>query len=128
MKIFKKFLGEHAPEPPRIIFVSLFPSNLAFPEKIRKNNVLKSSEHTPLAPSMDTFSKKDLAYIRSFSGLTSLHSVNIQFMIQNCIPPTKIFWIRSRLFCAVDGYISCKVSLSTSDDRVVSFRASEAEV
>ena len=35
VQIFKNFPGEHAPEPPRIIFVALFASNLTLPEKIR---------------------------------------------------------------------------------------------
>ena len=80
-------------DPPRIIFVFLFASNLTLPEKktLQKcqNLVLKSSEYTFLTRTH--FLKR--AYLRSFSGLTSLHSGNIQSNSKLHLP-TKIFWIR----------------------------------
>ena len=52
MQIFKNFPGERDPDPPRIILVSLFASNLTLPEKktLKKCQKLvqKSSEYTPL--------------------------------------------------------------------------------
>ena len=64
--------------PPRIIFASLFASNLIFPKQnsLRKsqNLVLKSSEYIPLTRTH--FQKR--AYYAVFFGLTSLHSVTIQ--------------------------------------------------
>ena len=88
----KNFRGSMPPDLPRIIFVSLLASNLTLPEKIRlkkrQNLVLKSSEYTSL-----TWTHLKRAYLLCFSGLTSLHSVNIQ-PNSKLHPPNKVFWIR----------------------------------
>ena len=77
-KFSKIFRGSMPPDPPRVIFVTLFALNLTLPEKIRlkksQNLVLKSSEYTLFT--WTHFQKS--AYLRSLSGLTSLHSVDIQ--------------------------------------------------
>ena len=51
----------------------------------------KKSEYTPFT--WTHFPKR--AFLRSFSGLTSLHSVNIQPNLKlHSPPPPRIFWIR----------------------------------
>ena len=92
-KFSKIFRGSLPPDPSKIIFVSLFASNLTLPEKIPlstlkkcQNLVLKSSEYATFT--WTHFLKR--AYLRSFSGLTSLHSVNIQSN-SKLHPPTPKF-------------------------------------
>ena len=76
-KFSKIVWGSMPPDPPRIIFVSLIASNLTLPEKIRFKNVkIWSQKVLNILPSWTHFLKR--ANLLCFSGLTSLHSVNIQ--------------------------------------------------
>ena len=102
-KLSKFFRRSMPPDPPRIIFVSLFASNLTLPEKRRLNlsKFGKSSEYTPFT--WTHFQKR--AYLRSLSGLTSLYSVDIQ-PNSKLHPPTKIFWIRP---CQMIFFLQLKV-------------------
>ena len=74
-KFLKIFRESMPPTPSKIIFVSLFASNLTFPEKIRLVLKIgaKSSKYTPLT--WTHFLKR--VYICPFPGLTYLHSVNV---------------------------------------------------
>ena len=94
-KFSKNFWGS-MPQDPLELFSSSICDKLILPEKIRLKNVkiccfpAKKNLNTPLTRAY--FQKK--AYLRFLPGLTSLYLVKTFNLIQNCILPTKIFWIR----------------------------------